>query len=89
MRPIWSPRSSNPVDLFLARHEWAIHALQVMVEIARDTGHDLPENKRRAGGDARALRGIPVTGVPGGLGGTMAQTQPEREVVRRLTPRGE
>lgn len=59
------------------------HSRQVMLEIARETGHDLPPSKRRAAGDAKTLRGIPVSSVKGGLGGTAAGTQPEAALLRK------
>lgn len=55
----------------------------MLIEIARETGTDLPPARKVAAGDRRALRGIPVTGVPGGMGGTMAETNPLAEVLRR------
>jgi len=37
---------------------------------------------------AETLRGIPVAAVKGGLGGTVAGTQPEAELMRRERRRG-
>jgi len=59
------------------------HSRQVLMEIARDTGSDLPKTTRRAAGDPQALRGVPVTSVPGGIGGAMADTQPERALIAK------
>lgn len=76
MRPIWSPRSTNPLSLWFTRKAWEDHIEGVKVAIARDTGVDLPPTKRVAAGDRRQLRGIPVVGAPGGLPGTMSDTDP-------------
>lgn len=66
------------------------HAAQVQFqeqELARivlETGEDLPVNpKATLGDDARKLRGIPVTGVPGGMGGTMTDTDPYRTLEQK------
>lgn len=84
MRPIWSPRDvSNPLSRFLWQRAWDAHAEQVKVEIARDTGNDIPVSKRHAAGDAKSLRGIPVAAVKGGLGGVADGTQPEAELIRK------
>jgi hypothetical protein len=55
------------------------------MEISREAGVDLPQTRKRAAGDPKSLRGVPVTGVPGGMGGTMSDTQPERALIRRET----
>lgn len=80
MRPIWSPRISNPLSKFLWQREWDSHIEQVKVEIARDTGHDLKPNPHAKIGDRRQLRGIPVAGA---ASGTMADTDPLHTILRR------
>jgi len=55
----------------------------MLIQIARETGVDLPPVKQHKIGDPKALRGIPVTGVPGGIGGTIADTQPERATIAK------
>ncbi len=52
---------------------------QVAAQII-ETGEAIPARKpkQRDPGDAFKLRGIPVVGVPGGLGGAIAHTSPGR-----------
>lgn len=56
------------------------HHAEVLAQVARETGNDLPVNKRGVG-DPRTARGIPIAGFRG-AGGTAPGTQPERELLR-------
>jgi hypothetical protein len=69
---------------------WHKHAQQTQYqeeELARivlETGETPPVNpKATVGDDARKLRGIPVTGVPGGMGGTIADTDPLKTLLKK------
>lgn len=68
-------------------HKHAQENQRMEEELARivlETGEDLPVNpKATLGDDARRLRGVPVTGVPGGLGGTMTDTDPLRTLMAK------
>lgn len=65
---------------------WAKHRREAkimdeqMAEIALEAGEELPEAstapRATLSGDAWRLRGIPVVGVPGGLGGAIPGTRP-------------
>jgi len=84
-------RGINQLPLGDARlNLWMKHAREnqlmeeQLAEITIETGGDLPVNpKATLGDDARKLRGIPVTGVPGGMGGTMADTDPYRTLEQK------
>lgn len=61
--------------------------MRIDIRVARDvaaemieTGEPIPKRapKQRDPGDAHKLRGIPVVGVPGGLGGAIRDTSPGR-----------
>lgn len=65
---------------------WAKHRREALImdkkmtEIALEVGEDLPEAptvpRATLSGDAWRLRGIPVVGVPGGIGGAIPGTRP-------------
>lgn len=57
---------------------------QELARIVLETGETPPVNpKATVGDDARKLRGIPVTGVPGGLGGTITDTDPLKTLLEK------
>jgi hypothetical protein len=79
---IWTtPIGDNPLNRFLQIQALENQLLKQLTELARETGNDLTlltEKKYRASksGDPRTLRGIPVVGVAGGMGGVIPGTNP-------------
>lgn len=52
---------------------------RLKARILLEVGADLPESssiRAYAPGDPRRLRGVPVVGVPGGMGGAIPGTRP-------------
>lgn len=76
-------RRLEPPEPLPWQRAWDAHAEQIKVDIARETGNDIPVTKRHAAGDAKSLRGIPVAAVKGGFGGVSAGTQPEAALIRK------
>jgi hypothetical protein len=76
-----TPIGDDPLNRYLQIQRLEDQLLKQLTEIARETGNDLTlltEKKFRASksGDPRTLRGIPVVGVPGGMGGVIPGTNP-------------
>jgi len=78
-KPIWSARGDNPLLLWLRRKREAEYQEAQMVDIAMKAGADVPDRTPAVGaapGDPWLLRGIPVVGVHGGVGGAQRGTRP-------------
>lgn len=79
-----SPPASEPeTHRLLPRFRQDRTDIVVARRVAADmieTGRPIPKRapKQRDPGDAHKLRGIPVVGVPGGLGGAIPDTSPGR-----------
>lgn len=68
------------MPLWLARKREFDRMERLKARILLEVGADLPAEARpgSAPGDARQLRGIPVVGVRGGMGGAIAGTRPDQ-----------
>jgi hypothetical protein len=66
------------MPLWLARKIEFDRMERLKARVLLEVGADLPEASpgMNTPGDARQLRGIPVVGVSGGMGGAMAGTRP-------------
>jgi hypothetical protein len=65
------------------RWKQQVEGLRKIARILLETGADFPRAATgKLPGDTRALRGIPVVGARG-VGGTMADTQPEKQTLKR------
>ena len=67
------------VPLWLARQREFQRMERLKARILLEVGADLPEVQTVSHvkiGDPRALRGVPVVGVPGGMGGAIPGTRP-------------
>jgi hypothetical protein len=74
-RQVWTDRQAFTGFVTYLRERNAADA-QTRAELAT-TGNAAPHpNGRRPAGDPVALRGIPVVGVPGGIGGASPGTKP-------------
>lgn len=77
------PLGDARLTLWLRRaHENQIME-QKLAEIVLETGNDIPVNPRAAPNDPVRLRGVPVVGGRGALGGAIKGTQPLAEVLAR------
>ena len=85
---LWdAPLGDDRLSLYLKHRRQEDHSRELLLEIARETGEDLPVTKSRAAGDPVAMRGVPIAGTKGGLGGTILSTQPEAALMAKETHR--
>jgi hypothetical protein len=74
----------SPLNLWLRRRQEAIELERQVARIAVEVGADVrPPATGTAAGDPKRLRGLPAIGY--GVSGAIADTQPERTVLKRLT----
>ena len=93
-RSSWeTPIGDNPLNRYLQIQALEAQLLKQLTELARETGNDLSlvtEKKYRESksGDPRTLRGIPVVGVAGGMGGVIPGTNPLAALMQKQPREG-